>query len=159
MRNKHVRTSWQDEDVRMKDHYLYLHSRDSLTLYPKNSPSECWIQLPKPYILDGQWECALVDISLDCSFSPRSLRLYLCCDFVEESCVKDRLVPVLRNIEVNARFNKIKTELFPELVYIPVNEKQLHTIRLYLLDADLKPVVFTENDLHCVLHLKQTWAP
>lgn len=143
----------------MKNYYLYLHSSDSLTLYPNNSPSECWIQLPKHYNLDGQWECALVDISLDCKFNPRSLRLYLCCDFVEESCVKDKLYPVLRNIEVNARYNKIKTELYSKPIYIPVNEKQLHTLRLYLVDSNLKPVEFTENDLHCVLHLRQIWAP
>lgn len=142
----------------MKEHYLYLHCQDSITLYPKNTPSECWIQLPKHYNLDGEWECALVDFSLDCDFSPRSLRLYLCCDFIEDSYVREQFHPVLRNIEVNARYSKLKTELYWKPVYIPVNEKQLHTIRLYLLDANLNPVVFNSKDFHCVLHLKQTWA-
>lgn len=141
----------------MKNHYLYLRSSDSLNLYPKNSPRECRIQLPKRYDLDGQWECALVEITLDCDFTPQSNRLYLCCSFVEDSYVKGTLFPVLRNIEVNVRYKKLKTEIFPHPIYIPVKAKQLHTVQLYLLDINLNPVAFKENDLHCVLHLKQTW--
>ena len=143
----------------MKDHYMYLHSRDSLALYPKNSPGECWIQLPKRYTLEGQWSCALIDVSLDCDFTPRSNRLYLCCDIVEDSYVRGTSLPVLRNIEVNVRYKKLKTELFPHPLYIPVKRTQLHLVKLYLLDNQLNPVNFKENDLHCVLHLKQTWAP
>jgi len=143
----------------MKDLYLYLHSRDSLALYQKNSPSECWIQLPKQYTLEGHWSCALVDVALDCDFTPRSTRLYLCCDFVEDSCVKETSLPVLRNIEVNARYKKLKTEVYLHPLYIPVKATYLHTVRLYLVDEHLKPVVFKDNELHCVLHLKQTWVP
>ena len=143
----------------MKDLYLYLHSRDSLELYPKNSPTECWIQLPKRYTLEGQWSCALIDLSLDCDFSPRRNRLYLCCDFVEDSYVRGTSLPVLRNIEVNVRYKKLKTEQFSHPLFIPVKVPHLHTLKLYLLDSQLHPVNFKENDLHCVLHLKQTWVP
>ena len=143
----------------MKNFYLYLDSRDSLALYPKNSPSEYRIQLPKPYVLEGHWSCGLIDVTLDCDFTPRSTRLYLCCDFVDESYVKNTLIPVLRNIEVNTRYKKLKTEVYSHPLYIPVTATHLQTLKLYLLDDQLKPVIFKDNDFHCVLHLKQTWAP
>ena len=98
--------------VRMKDLYLYLHSRDSLQLHKNNNPSECWIQLPKLYSLEGRWECGLIDISLDCDFVPKSSRLYLCSDFVEESYVRETSLPVLRHIEVTGRYKKVKYESY-----------------------------------------------
>ena len=143
----------------MKDLYLYLHSRDSLALHPRNSPSECWIQLPKLYTLEGHWSCALIDVALQCDFTPRSTQLYLCCDFVQESYVKETSLPVLRNIEVNVRYKKLKTEIYHHPAYVPVKVSQLQTVRLYLVNEHLKPVSFNDNDLHCVLHLKQTWVP
>jgi len=145
--------------VRMKDLYLYLHSRDSLQLHKNNNPSECWIQLPKLYSLEGRWECGLIDISLDCDFVPKSSRLYLCGDFVEESYVRETSLPVLRHIEVTSRYKKVKYEAYTHPIYVPVKTVQLRTLRLRIVDENLKPVVFNTNDLHCVLHLKQTWAP
>ena len=140
----------------MKNLYLYLNSQDSIRLYNTNSPSECRIQLPKSYILEGSWSCALVDISLDCHFSPKSNRLYLCCDFVEDSYVKESLLPVLRNVEINNRYRKLKTELYTYPLYVPLKTSNLHTVRIYLLDETLQPVEFTTNQLQCVLHLKKT---
>ena len=69
----------------MNDFYLYLNSRDSSGIRKNNSLSEFWIQFPKRYILEGKWMCGLIDITLDCDFKPRSSRLYLCSDIVEES--------------------------------------------------------------------------
>ena len=146
-------------DVRMTEFTLYLSSRDSMHLYQQNTPSECQIQLPKSYQLEGSWTCALIDLSLECDFSPRSKRLYLCCDLVEESYVRDTLAPVLRNIEVNSRYKKLKTELFTLPLYVPIKTRHLHSLKLEILDENLKPVVFKTNDLHCVIHFKQTWVP
>lgn len=137
------------------DHYLYLDSQDSIHLY-KNSPSECRVQLPKSYTLEGSWSCALIDITLDCHFTPKSSRLYLCCEFVEDSYVKESLLPVLRNIEINGRYKKLKTEVYTYPLYIPIKTHYLHTVRLYLLDDTLQPVVFSTNQFHCVLHLRKT---
>ena len=141
------------------DTYLYLCSKDSIDLFEENDPSECWIQLPRPVTLDGHWTCALIDVALDCDFKPRSSRLYLCCDFLKESYVRNTSLPVLRNIEVNTRYKKLKTESYPVPLYVPVKTTHLHTLKLRLLDENLDPVTFNSNDFHCVLHLKQTWDP
>lgn len=143
----------------MTDFYLYLSSRDSLDIRKNNNPTDLYIQFPKSYTLEGRWSCALTEVTLTCDFTPRSKRLYICCDIVEESYVRDTLFPVLRNIEIQTRYKKLKTEEFVNPVYVPVKVKNLSTIRLYLLDEHLNPVQFQSSDLHCVLHLKKKWVP
>ena len=55
----------------MTDFHFYLSSRDSLDVRKKNNLSDFWIQFPKTYTLEGQWLCALKDISLTCNFTPK----------------------------------------------------------------------------------------
>ena len=142
----------------MTDFYLYLSSRDSLDVRKNNNPSDFWIQFPKTYALKGQRMCALKQISLTCNFKPQAQRLYLCCDIVEESYVRNTTLPILGNIEIPNRYKKFKCETFEEGIYLPVNVTNLSNVRLYLLDADLHPVQFESEDLHCILHFKQNWA-
>ena len=139
----------------MTDFYLYLSSQDSLDVRKNNSPSDFWIQLPKTYSLEGQWVCALKQISFTCDFKPKSRRLYLCFNIVEESYVRNTLFPVLRNIEIENKSRKYKSETFEEGIYLPVNVTNLTTIRVSLLDADLHLVQFESNNLYCVLHFKK----
>ena len=139
----------------MTDFYLYLSSQDSLDVRKNNSPSDFWIQLPKTFSLEGQWVCALKQISFTCDFKPKSRRLYHCFNIVEESHVRNTLFPVLRNIEIENKSRKYKSETFEEGIYLPVNVTNLATIRVSLLDADLHLVQFESNNLHCVLHFKK----
>ena len=120
-----------------------------------NNPSDFWIQFPKTYALEGQWMCAFKQISLTCNFKSQAQRLYLCCDIVEESNVSNTTLPILRNIEIATRYKKFISETFEEGIYIPVNVTNLSTVRLNLLEADLHPVQFESEDLHCILHFKQ----
>lgn len=138
----------------MKSFYLFLHSTDSLDLFPDNTPSGWRVQLPKPYDLQGHWECALIDVSLDCNFAPRSSRLYLCCDFIEDSYVRGRSLPVLKNIELKGGESEVKREFYSNPIYVSVKRAQLRGLRFHILDANLDPVVFNSNDLHCVLHFR-----
>ena len=142
----------------MDSFYLYLNSQDSLSIRKNNSPSEFWIQLSKSYHLDGQWTCALTEITLDCDFKQRSKRLYLCCDLVEESYARNTLIPVLRNIEIGTKYKKVLSTEFIRPIYVPVTVTQLTSLRLYFKDENLNPVDFETNDLHCVLHFKKSWA-
>ena len=72
---------------KMTEFYLFLSSRDSI--YRKNG---FWIEFPKPYLLEGNWTCALTEITLTCDFKPRSQRIYLCSDIVQESYVHNALI-------------------------------------------------------------------
>ena len=139
----------------MTDFYLFLSSQDSLDVRKNNNTSDCWIQLPKTYSLEGQWLCALKQVSFTCDFKPKTRRLYLCSDIVAESYVRNTLVPVVRNIEIYNKSKKYLTENFEDDTYLSVNVTHLTSVREYLRDSDLKPVQFDSNDLHCVLHFKK----
>ena len=118
----------------MTEFYIYLSSRDSSDIRKNNTPSEFWIQFPKSYLLEGQWKCALIEISLTCNFKPRSPRLYLCCDILEESYVRDTSLQILKNIEVGGRYNKVKSESYLRPLYVPVKVTTLDRLRLVLKD-------------------------
>lgn len=144
----------------MYDLHLYLSSQDSLDIRKNNNPSDFWIQFPRTYTLEGHWMCAVKEISFTSNFTPKSSRLYLCCDIVEESYVRETSLPVLRNIEIQSRYKKLKASEFSSPTYVPVKVTNLNTIRLYLLDEHLNQVEFQSSDLHCVLHLKRReWVP
>ena len=117
--------------------------------------SEFWIQFPKRYILEGKWMCGLINITLDCDFKPRSSRLYLCSDIVEESYVRGSLIELLRNIEIGPRYKKTKSESYVRPIYVSVKVSTLDSIRIELKDENLNSVDFNSNDLHCVLHFKK----
>ena len=142
----------------MTDFYLYLSSLDALDIRKNNSPQDFFIQFPKSYELDGGWVCALTQISLTCNFTPRSKRLYMCCDLVQESYVRDTLLPVLRNIEIETRYKKLQTKEYINPAYVPVTVNHFNSIHISLRDQDLNPIDFTTNDLHCVVHFKKRWA-
>ena len=108
----HRRRNYQSQ--RQTDFYLYLRSQDSLDVRKNNSSSDFWIQLPKTYSLEGQWVCTSKQLSFICDFKPKSKRLYLCCNIVEESYVRNTLFPMLRNIEIENKFKKYKSETFEE---------------------------------------------
>ena len=79
----------------MTEFYLFLSSSDSV--YRKNG---FWIEFPKPYLLEGNWTCALTEITLTCDFKPRSPRIYMCSDKVQESYVHNTLIEIVRNAEI-----------------------------------------------------------
>ena len=91
----------------MTEFYLFLSSRDSV--YHKNG---FWIEFPKPYLLEGNWTCALTEITLTCDFKPRSPRIYLCSDIVQESYVHNALIEIVRNVEIGTRYKKVKSESY-----------------------------------------------
>ena len=64
------------KSIYLIEFYLYLSSRDSLDIRKNNTSSEFWVQFPNPYLLEGQWKCALTEISLTCDFKPRSVLRY-----------------------------------------------------------------------------------
>ena len=121
----------------------------------KNSPSKFWIQFPKRYILEGKWICVLLDKTLNCNFKPKSSRLYLCSDIVEESYLQGSLIKLLRNIEIGPRYKKIKSESYLRTIYVPVKVSTQDSIRIKLKDENLNSVDFNSIDLHCVLQFKR----
>lgn len=143
----------------MIDFHLYVNSLDSAEIHKNNQLSDFWVQLPKPYLLEGDWVCALKEITLTPDYKPRGSRLYLCCDLVEDTYVRNTLLPVLRNVEFRPRSKSAKTIEYTQCAYIKLKSTSFQRLRIYLLDQDLKTIEFSSSEeLHCLLHFKRRWV-
>ena len=141
----------------MTEFYLYLNCAESIDIRKNNA--NFLFQFPKDYILEGSWLCALVESSLTCNFIPRSKRLYLNCDITEDTFVRNKLQPVLTNIEIETRYKIFKFTEYLHRRYRPVCVKRFNSIRLSFKSKDLKPIDLNSNDFHCVLYFKKSWDP
>ena len=77
--------------------------------------------------LKGSWECALVELSMECNFTPKSDRLYLCDDF--------RTCPSL----IKTEFNYSETSKSEENT-ISTSQNATWTASTYQLYQDLKAI-------------------
>lgn len=79
--------------------YLFLYCGDSMSTHVDNHAGDFVVDLPKRYLLEGNWECALTELTLSSQLEYPSHRLYVCADIVEESYARNRVLPLLRVIE------------------------------------------------------------
>ena len=139
----------------MKGFYVTLTAEG--TVYGRqNTPADFLTPSPWLQSLQGEWECALVEISMECEYMPtRSDRLYMCSDFVEESYIKGSKYPLLRNVETRGQKKKYLTEQYTDQRYMRVQAVWRDVVRFYVLDEELQPVTISaDKKLHCVLHFK-----
>lgn len=45
--------------------YLFLDSRDSTVFHPSNTPDDFLVTLPKTYLIDDSWECAILELNIE----------------------------------------------------------------------------------------------
>ena len=121
--------------------YLYLNpSGSSHTL-----SDSVVVDPPELRNLKGSWECALVELSMECNFTPKSDRLYLCGDFLDVSFVNQDRIQLLRNIEVRGKYKIYLTERYLDRIYVPEIPGSKSYIRFTMVDAELQQVDFTTN--------------
>ena len=105
--------------------------------------------------LKGSWECALVELSMECNFTPKRHTLYLCGDFLDVTFVNQDRIQLLRNIEIRWKYKKYLTERYLDRIYVPVIPGSKSYIRFTMVDEALQKVDFTSNKFHIVLHFKR----
>ena len=105
--------------------------------------------------LKESWECALVELSMGCNFTPKSERLNLCGDLLDMSFVNQDRIQLLRNIEIRGKYKKYFTERYLDHIYVPVILGSKSYIRFTMVDEELQKVDFTSNKFHIVLHFKR----
>lgn len=92
----------------MDEHYLYLSSDFSETQYPTNESVDFTVELPQPYILSGQWTCALKEIQIPLEEEI----VYVCSDICCESYAENTMVPILRALQKPKGKNLVTFFLF-----------------------------------------------
>ena len=126
--------------------YLYLSYKDSLSVLPSNIPSDFTTILPDTYNLKGGYQVALVEILYN--GSPLVGKFTVHSDICDTSIYKGSHYRLLRLIPVGVQsFNSL---WIPQ--YIDITSSVIKSIRITVLDYDLKPVKI-EGELTCLLHL------
>ena len=105
--------------------------------------------------LKRPWECALVELSIGCNFTPESDRLYLCGDFLDVYFVNQDRTQLLRNIEIRGKYKKYLTERYLDRIYVPVIPGSKSYICFTMVDEELQKVDFTSYKFYIVLHFKR----
>lgn len=126
--------------------YIYTRSGNGRDVFPDNSYADYRVELPHSKPLDGKWVCGLVECVL-----PRTPRVpvYVCCDSIVESSAGDYVLPVLRQVHT-------KTSQFAHVLYVPIKETSLHTLRLYLRTASNQDVSPSRSAVTSILlHVKR----
>lgn len=139
--------------------YLFLNSNDSTSFHPSNNPDDFIVTLPKPYVLDGCWECALLEMNIELINDIDLPRVHLCCDIVEDSYVRNNMLPILRAQELTPEQNILQmTYVHP--YYLNVSKQEIRSIRIFIRNDQLQSVPSKIQRLSCVLCLreKKLWA-
>jgi hypothetical protein len=84
----------------MEQFCVFANSEDSLNIFNDNAGGRIRVYFPNSYILDGTWECALLEVTFVSKLTTPTRRIYVCCNFVDNSYVKDSYIPVLQSLSV-----------------------------------------------------------
>ena len=82
----------------MDQFYVFANSEDSLNIFNDNVGGRFRVYFPNPYVLDGTWECALLEVTFVPKLTTPTRRIYVCCDFVDNSYVKDSYIAFLQSL-------------------------------------------------------------
>ena len=110
------------------------------------APGEFEVPVPWLHRLQGAWECALVDIALNCEGD----RLYLCSDIVNQSYVAPFADPILRIVHTNGKSSVSQSFLDPRYVQLRTGWRQYARFRCL---NDLGQPVQTTH-LYAILHVR-----
>ena len=129
-----------------------------MNIYPTNTPGKFYSKLPNTLYLDGQWDCALVQFQYINKYVhtiPTSL--FVCMDLCLQSIIGNRKLPILRRISnvKNIQSNEIIEATFDHLLYIPLNQKVIDVIEIYITDEKSNPVIFSQGPLLITLHMQK----
>jgi hypothetical protein len=125
--------------------YLFLSSFDSIDTHTGNNSWDFTVLLPKTINLTGSWVCALAEISYPGKLKGKDL--YVFCDLSEGTCVRGRILPLLRIVT--------KSDTFGKLYYMPISRSQISQVKIYIRDRHLRIPSFSAETLRCALHLKK----
>jgi hypothetical protein len=139
------------------EYYLHLNCKDSTEFFPSNDPADFRIKLPRPLTLDGQWECALINLSYWPQFhtSEKPKEMYLCLEEVSNSYAMDGLHPILKRVSVPENIITKVNLIYPHIDFLPINQTVLQSIRFYIIDNEGLTPSFVIKDLYCTLLLRR----
>lgn len=109
--------------------------------------------LPRVLCLDG-YQCSLLELKGQISPWIKGEDLYVCANFIQESIIENKTLPILRQIifegSETEKFKTIDIK-FDSLVWRDVTRKKIDEIKLYLCDSQGTIPSFDNVTLACTL--------
>ena len=135
-----------------QQYYLYLSSNDSLHYYPQNSAASYTNRLTSPLNLDiNNWVVGLVDIICDSALPLNSY--VITCDVARTSFYNDKQINIL-----GLPHKSDSTQINPAIkrpIYFPICRENINSIKIQLLNRNLKPIEDFEGHVTCLLHIRK----
>jgi hypothetical protein len=129
--------------------YLFLDSRDSLSIHADNKASDFTVELPQCYYLQGNWECALIELRMRLHSASR---IYVFSDVVEDSYVRNAKICVLRTVDLRPK--KIIDIVYSTPIYLKVKLQELSRISILVRDDKLETCK-SINAMYCALQRRE----
>ena len=129
--------------------YIFLHTSEL------DNNSEFMTRLFRQLEVEGDWDCALMDISFLPTFQQGitpPLHVYVCSSMTDVSFVKDKGYQVLRRIPISTISNDAH-HTFATPYYMPVTVHRLTSIAICFKDPDLEAAKLI-GPVACTIHLR-----
>ena len=138
----------------MDEYYLFINSYDSLEFNPGNRGGDFRISLPRSQLMNGDWEVALMEMTLVPAFETSTSRIYVCSSIVGEmSYVRDTYLPLLQSVSI--RREEKSDIIFDRPLYRPVRCPNLQMFDITLKDDRLQTVTLKDDHVFCLLHFRK----
>ena len=138
----------------MEQFYVFANSEESLNIFNDKAGGRFRVYFSNPYVLDGPWECALLEVTFVSKLTTATGRIYMCCDFVDNSYVKDSYIPVLQSLSVLSE--DITNVTFENPIYHRVRGGICQKIEISMRDDNLKICRFKDDRAFCLVQLSMT---
>lgn len=127
----------------MTNQILYLKLKTETQAFP----------LPQTLATEG-FKCAVLELKGTISPWKKENDLFLCGNFLSESIIQGKSLPILRRIYFEDKnlhnFQNINVK-FEKLLWVDVSRKKIDEVKLYLCDDEGRIPSFTEVALSCTL--------
>lgn len=135
--------------------FIDSNSKQNMTVFPDNVPTNFKIHLTEPIQLDNIWKVALTEIHIkEDNRTMYMSGLYVLCDLVDYSIVNGgQRQPILRRLQCNKKGNWIHQYESPN--YLSMNKTQIFDIEFFILDSELKTPSFMKKPVSLTLHFPQ----
>ena len=137
----------------MKQFCVFVNSEDSLNIFNDNAGGRFRVYFPNPYVLDRTWECALLEVTFVPMLTAPTRRIYVCCDFVDNSYVRDTYIPVLQSLSVLSE--GVTDVTFENPIYYQVRGGIGQHIEISMRDDNLEIWHFKDDHVFCLAHFRK----
>lgn len=131
-------------------HFPFCASNDCLKFHPENSSHDFIVELPYTLHLEGEWECALVELFCNTLNLEQLKVVVLVSDLCSSSYIDYQRLPVLRRFLLSRGSIPITTPF-----NVPLTRAQIQRFRIHLSCGELINSTLPIKTLYCTLHLRR----